>query len=261
MHFSGEFIKKKFISLIFMITIPLSLTGCMGSIKIPKFTKINGSAVKILHGTEEEAKLWTDTVLEYLNSNYTDTFTPKTFNKSSWYDWEFDMTFTSARFPDDVIEVNIDNGSNSLRITENYYRYLMMDDAVKYGESIMQNKVASVKAHFHDEIWSDDLEGAKTFAEWNNKGTVVVDYHFITREPLTEKEQYDIVNKLAADKVGGCVHFYSTNDSELLKDLTVEDLDKVGWDIREGKGSEYANSFAIYHIDYEDLTVERYYPK
>jgi len=163
--------------------------------------------------------------MAYLDKNYSDKFTARTYTSDNWaYDYE-SVTFKSEKFPDSVVGVRIykdDDGTYSFQ--DNYYHCYMLDSAVNYGKSLISQENAVVKVRFQNTVWSDELEGARTFDEWKEHGTARADFFIITGNALSDDLQAEIVNKMAEDKVFGSVWFFVTNDKELLKDKPLDEI-------------------------------------
>lgn len=163
--------------------------------------------------------------LAYLSTNYSDTFTAKLFTSSSWA-YKYDsITFTSDKYPEEIVEVHAyENEDGTYRFIDNYYHCYMLKSAIDYAKSFMIFEDAVVKVSFQNTVWSDELAGAQTFEEWKTKGTADADFFIITADSLTTGVQKEIVSKLAADKVSGNIVFVVTEDETLLQDKTLDEI-------------------------------------
>ena len=180
--------------------------------------------------------------LEYLNSNYLDTFTANVYTSNNWaYEYE-SITFTSEKFPDGVVEVRVNKSEDGkYYFKDNYYHFYMLDSAINYGKSLVMEEDVVVKARFLNSVWSDELSGAQSFEEWKTQGTAYVDFFIITGTPLASGIQENIVSKIATDKVSGTIVFVVTNDKDFLQDITLDDI--------LNNQSDYVVSKNEYYID------------
>lgn len=163
--------------------------------------------------------------LAYLNNNYSDTFTAKLFTSSNWaYEYE-SITFTSQKYPDAIVEVRVyRNDDGTYRFKDNYYHCYMMDSTVCYGKSLFAEENAVVKVRFANTVWSDKLNGARSFEEWVAQGSARADFFVITGNALSADEQTEIVEKIANDKVCGYVTFFVTAEENLLQDMSLDEI-------------------------------------
>ena len=163
--------------------------------------------------------------LAYLNDRYTDTFTPNVYTSSNWaYEYE-SITFTSGKYPRTSVEVRAyKNNDGTYRFKDNYFRCDMMDGAISYGKSLIEENPAVVKARFPNTVWSDELDGAISFEEWKAQGTACVDLFVITGYAFSTDVQEGIVSKAAEDKVCGSVVFIITDDENLLSGKTLDEI-------------------------------------
>ena len=203
--------KKAFALATIFLVIAGILCGC-----------IFGGQEKVAN-TPDEFK---DLALAYLNENYDgDTFTPRIYSGSNWaYEYE-SVTFTSEKFHDAIVEVRVyKNEDGTYRLKDNYYHCYMAESAIKYGEALVGEVNAAIKVRFHNTVWSDELAGAKTFAEWKEHGTACADIFVITEGMLSADVQTGIVKKIADDKVCGYVYFLATEAEDLLQDVSLDDI-------------------------------------
>lgn len=198
--------KKRLIALI-LIIVMIGISGCITNKKLCR---------------EEEAK---NEALKYLNANYSDTFKPKVYIGKNWsYDYET-VTFTSEKYPDGIVEVIIEEKDDGkLKFSDNYYHYYMLDDAISYGESLVTDKDAIVKVRFFDAIISDELAGAKSFKEWVEQGAAWVEFFIITKNTLSKNDQEQIAYKVSSDKIYSYIYFITTDDENLLQDVTLDEI-------------------------------------
>lgn len=166
-----------------------------------------------------------DMALAYLNEHYDDVFMPLSYFDGDWaYEYE-SITFTSEKFPDAIVEVRgYKNDNGSYRFKDNYYHCYMLDGAVSYGKELLAGENTVVKVRFANTVWSDELAGAQSFAEWQEQGTARVDFFMITGNALSADVQTGIVSKIADDKVCGYVTFIETEEDNLLQEIPLDEI-------------------------------------
>lgn len=201
-------IAKRFLLLLITILIMIGVCGCMDTNKKDTLA--------------EEIRT---EALAYLNNNYSDTFTAKLFIASNWaYEYE-SITFTSQKYPDAVVEVRVyKNDDGTYRFKDNYYHCYMMDSAASYGKALLAEENAVVKVRFANTVWSDELNGARSFEEWVERESARADFFVITGNALSADEQIEIVGKIANDKVCGYVTFFVTTEENLLQDMSLDEI-------------------------------------
>lgn len=158
---------------------------------------------------------------DYLHKTYDDSFQPKAYTSFSWYYDYATVIFSSGKYPNARVEVRVyENEDGTYRFADNYYQHIMHNDAVQYINELINIKDAHVKVRFSNAIWSDDLNGAKTFLEWINNKTCVIDIFVFTEEVVTTDTNSTlfntIVEAIAAEKISGNVSFYTVNSTEAV---------------------------------------------
>lgn len=199
---------KYYILMLVIIFIMIGVCGCM---------KVDNMETKA-EQTKKEA-------LEYLNANYSDTFTARVYTSNNWaYGYE-SITFNSEKYPDEIVEVRVYKTEDGNRhFKDNYYHCYMLDDVIDYGRTLMNGEDVVVKVRFPYAVWSDELDGAQSFEAWKAQGTVEVDFFIITGNSLATDIQEGIVNKIATDKVSGTIVFFVTDDERLLQDIMIDEI-------------------------------------
>lgn len=114
-----------------------------------------------------------DLALNYLCTKYDDTFTAKGYSDSNWaYDYAT-VTFSCEKYEDETVEVRIHKSADGTYWYEdNYFRLTMKSDAEGYFKKIVKNADTRIKIRFPGGVWSGDIDDAKTFEEWINKGSI-----------------------------------------------------------------------------------------
>ncbi len=163
--------------------------------------------------------------LTYLNSNYSDTFTAKLYSASGWaYEYE-SITFTSEKYPENIVEVRAyKDEDDKYRFIDNYYHCYMQESAEKYVKSLVSIENVVVKISFQNTVWSDELQGAKSFEEWQKKGTADADFYIITKEELSTELRMEMISKLVNDNVSGDIVFIVTRDENFLEEKSLDEI-------------------------------------
>ena len=107
---------------------------------------------------------------------------------------------------------------------DNYYHCFMMNDAIDYLRVLTSEQTVSTKVRFLNAVWSDELNGAKTFAEWVDCGNCNLDVFYITNAPLSSDAKNRIVVSISECKIFGSVYFLTTNDELLLDSKTIDEI-------------------------------------
>ena len=194
----------KYLLALFIVLLAVGVCGCK---KEPYAEKIRAEAES------------------YLNEHYSDTFMPAVFIPGGWaYEFE-SITFSSEKYPEERVEVRVyQNDDGTYRFKDNYYHCYMMDSAVEYARAVLGEETAAVKVRFRNTVWSDELDGAETFEQWQARGTACAEFFVITRSTLAADAQLNIVEKIAEDQVSGMVMFLVTDDENLLRDKTLNEI-------------------------------------
>ncbi len=222
---------NKRIPLLFMVAIiMMGVCGCM------------------TNNRSNSAESVRDSALSYLCGKYNDTFVAKGYSDSNWaYDYAA-VTFFSEKFPEELVEVRVyKNEDGTYRFEDNYFRFSMADSAVCYLESLLEHKGIVIKVRFPGNIWTDDIGDAKTFCDWKNQGTCVMDIYVLSDVELAKEIRTDFVSAIASDKIRGSVDF-----------CVVKSLDStttVNLDVILNNQVEYVLSKDQYYIN-ADFTVE-----
>lgn len=192
---------------------------------------------------QNQAETTRERALEYLYSNYEDIFTAEAYSASNWaYKYE-SVTFTSEKYPGTTIEVRVhQNEDNSVTIVDNYFHSYMRQDATDYSKSLLGTNAVSVKVRFPNSIWSNNLAGAKTFAQWKELGNCEMDVFVITKEVLSQSEQTAFAETLVLEKITGMITFFTTSDAALLADYTLDDVLNNQSKLTQSKSQYYVNS-------------------
>ena len=169
------------------------------------------------------AEIMRDQALEYLNGKYNDSFTAEGYSSSSWAYEYSSLTFKSKNYPSCIVEVRAyKNDDDSYTFKDNYFKCSMHDGAVLFFNGIIKD--AEVKVQFPNTVWSDELEGASSFSEWQTKGNCKTDAYIITLKELSRDEKTSIVEKIAEQKVSGTVTFITTEDESKLSNYSLDDI-------------------------------------
>ena len=169
------------------------------------------------------AEVMREKAMEYLNGKYNDTFTAEGYSSSNWSYEYSSVTFKSKNYPSSVVEVRAyKNDDNSYTFKDNYYKSFMHDGAVIFFEGLL--KEAEVKVQFPNTIWSDEIDGASSFSEWQSVGNCKVDCYFITTTELSNNEMDSIVENIATQKVSGTITFITTEDTNKLASETIDEI-------------------------------------
>lgn len=218
--------KIKIICLILVIFLNLGVCGCMIDNK-----KITAENMR-------------DNALDYLNTNYDDTFAEKGYSSCNWaYDYSI-VTFTSEKYDDAFVEVRAyKNQDGSYTFKDNYFHFYMQNDAELYfTEFLNEINPLTIKVRFPNTIWSDELDGAFSFNEWKAKGKCSIDVYFITQYEIETSIQKEVVNKIAFEKITGLVTFLSTDEINSLKNETLDDILNNQNDFIKSKKDYYINT-------------------
>jgi hypothetical protein len=175
--------------------------------------------------TNNRAEKMRDLAYNYLNENYDDTFVAKGYSSENWaYDYAT-ITFGSKKYAEALIEVRAyKNEDDTYSFKDNYFRYDMNADAVKYLEDRLGLQGARIKMRFPGSVWSDDLAGAKNFIEWKNQGTCTIDVYVLTQEELVEENMVAFVNAIAANKISGSISFCWVKTMDAVADIGLDDF-------------------------------------
>lgn len=192
---------------------------------------------------QNQAEITRERALEYLYSNYEDVFTAEAYSASNWaYKYE-SVTFTSEKYPGTTIEVRVhQNEDNSVTFVDNYFHSYMRQDAIDYSKSLLGTNAVSVKVRFPNDIWSNNLASAKTFAQWKELGNCEMDVFVITKEVLSQSEQTAFAETLVLEKITGMITFFTTSDAALLADYTLDDVLNNQSKLTQSKSQYYVNS-------------------
>lgn len=192
---------------------------------------------------QNSAETMREIALEYLNGTYEDTFTAEGYSSSSWAYEYSSITFTSAKYPDSIIEVRAyKNDDNSYTFKDNYFKCYMLSDGEAYYKGLLETNDCSVKVRFPSTIWSDELAGATSFNDWKNQGNCTADVFVITNVELSDNVKNTFVNSVASDKIAGTITFLTTSDAELLANRQLDDILNNQSELTESKSEYFVNS-------------------
>ncbi len=198
---------KKAICFIMIILIAIGSCGCVNNNK------------------QNSAEITKEKVLEYLNSKYDDAFEAQGYSSNSWAYNYSSVTFSSNRYNNAVFEVRVyKNDDDSLSFKDNYYHLYMYDDAVEYIKDIFNDGTAEIKIRFPGSVWSDELNEAKSFAEWKSFGNVAMDTFIITNAAVSDSAQKSLLDALVETKIKGTVSFITTAEQDLLVSSSLDDV-------------------------------------
>lgn len=223
---------KKCTSLLLIIGIIMfGVCGCM--------TKNSGN-------TAEKMR---DLALNYLCTKYDDTFIAKGYSDSNWaYDYAA-VTFSCEKYEDEIVEVRVHkNEDGTYRYEDNYFKLAMKSDAEGYLKKIVQNDDTRIKIRFPGSVWPGDIDGAKTFEEWLNKGTCIVDVFVLSDEEMAKENKEDILSSIVNDKMCGSISFFVVK--------TIESVENISLDTLLNNQTEYVISKEEFHIR-ADFTIEK----
>ena len=186
--------------------------------------------------------------MEYLNENYDDTFTAKSYSSGGLMYSYATVAFESEQYADSTVEVRIyENEDGTYTFAEDYYHYYMYDEAVAYFTELLDVEIpVTVKVRFPADIWSNELNGASTFAEWIQNGNCDMEVFYITNQEVSDEKKNALVEQVAKNKIIGSVYFYTTTDEILLSDKMVSEV--------INNSNELTNSLTKFRIKW-DFTI------
>lgn len=163
--------------------------------------------------------------LDYLKNLYDHEFKLTSFSSGeSAYNY-CSVFFSSKKYEDSCIEVRVyELNDGVFTFKDNYYHCFMMNDAIDYLRVLTSEQTVSTKVRFLNAVWSDELNGAKTFAEWVDCGNCNLDVFYITNAPLSLDAKNRIVVSISECKIFGSVYFLTTNDELLLDSKTIDEI-------------------------------------
>lgn len=227
------------VSLIIMMLIFGGGCGLMSGVK--KYT------IKQKYNTAEEKK---ELALSYLEENYDDTFTPEGYMAACWaYDYDL-VTFTPAKYPDGVVNVEIHEEDGELLLKDNYFKLYMHDDAYKYLDDVISEVIDSYNLFFvelDEEELPPELDNQSTFLDYVASEQCDVVVYITTPERLDDETEMKIVQRIADNKIRGFVYFWEIEDETALSRYSFSEIVN-----RHSNLILYENSYTIH----KDFTID-----
>lgn len=193
-------------------------TGCGLMSGVKKY------AIKQKYNTAEEKK---ELALSYLEENYDDTFTPEGYMAACWaYDYDL-VTFTPAKYPDGVVNVEIHEEDGELLLKDNYFKLYMHDDAYKYLDDVISEVIDSYNLFFvelDEEELPPELDNQSTFLDYVASEQCYVNAYIVTSEKLEETEQIEILEEIAKNKIIGSFVFWVISDDDAISKYSFNDI-------------------------------------
>ncbi len=162
-------------------------------------------------------------VLDYLNERYDDSFSAQAYSAESWaYRYE-SMSIASAKY-DAFFTVRVFTDHETPVLIDNYYHLFMQSDAEEFFQIVAADFATAVKVRFQESIWSDELAGSESFADYVKSGLCDIDVFFLTNKDLAGLAAEERVQALAESKIRGTFKFIRLKPKALTMDLTVSQL-------------------------------------
>lgn len=158
-----------------------------------------------------------DICLEYLKSKYEDTFTAKGFFAKKWANEYSAITFSSAKYPDEIVEVRAYGlGGDECRCKDNYFKCFMRDEAMNYFSDIDKDLPGRIIVRFPGSVWSDELAGISSFVQWVSSGKCLIDVFVILDQMITEERMIEYTKEVIKGNISGMVSFIVLKNNESI---------------------------------------------
>lgn len=163
--------------------------------------------------------------LEYLNSNYNDSFTAIGYSDGDWaYDYST-VNFTSQNY-NDTVEVKIYDENGTYSFKDDYFKLVMKDEAetlfasisLKYGYS------SEIKVRFISSELPEALANNATFSDYIETGKCNLEVYFISNSTFDESSINSILTDICNKKVMGNIRFVVTDDEGLLDQYSISEI-------------------------------------
>lgn len=188
-----------------------------------------------------------DKALEYLNSNYDDTFTAMGYSASGWaYDYST-VSFNSGKYSKSV-EVRVYKENGTYSFTDDYFKLYMENDAVAYLKNIVNRygKANEVKVRFVSPELPDSLGTKATFSDYMASGKCDLEVYIVSGSAFNESDTTAMLSEICAAKITGNFRFTVTDDKDLLSAFSISEIvNKKADSIIEKKSYSINNNFEV----------------
>lgn len=197
----------------------LMLIVIIGSGCVKKDNKIN-NAEKI----KNEA-------LDYLNSNYSDDFSPVELElKSIAYDYDT-ITFTSKKYNNQSLHVYRTKVDSEYTFSDDYFKLQMNNEANEYFKNLAEPILGDVEAkvRFTNQARPTKLDKEDSFSDYLEAGEVFLELYVFGEDisiASTENKYKVLIDEITKKKISMFVYFIAVNSKgkEEMKNISLTDL-------------------------------------
>lgn len=166
-----------------------------------------------------------DLALDYLNSNYKDTFQAEGYAGSNWAYNYATVTFLSMKY-EGVVEVRIFEGDGNYVFQDDYFKLYMEKDAEQFFTQLISKHYENVeiKVDFSEASLPENLQRNADFRDYVNTGQCSIRLYIITNDSISEEIKVMVLQEIAELKIKGLFKFLVTNNENLFDSYTWDEV-------------------------------------
>lgn len=197
---------KKLFILTLIVIFAVGMAGCMSNNK----------------NMPEKMK---ETVLAYLNEEYTDTFEVKNYTSENWaYEYR-SMTVYSSKYAD-TFNVKIYEDNEGFKFKDDYFKLTMKEDANIFFADIIEkyNQEGKTIVRFSSPALPESLDNSATFIDYVKTGKANLDIYFLSDKDFEENDVNSILVEIRDYKIICNVYFVVIENMSLLEEYSMDEI-------------------------------------